>query len=426
MGLLDTLGGLTPEQNQGLLSFGNAMLQASGPQRSPVSFMQALGGGLDSAQQTMLAIRARQLQEQEARQALAMRSLQMQGMQGELADKEQARRQSDAILSAARQAYQTPEQQAASLPGGPTNENAAMIPQMKGGLNQDMFLAQVAQINPLKALELKASLAKQQPKVKDWQAVNVGGKVMYAPYFEDGTAGRPVPLEMARKLEARNTGGTTDLFDPYTGVVKSSVKNTYSPTDVVTMRGQDLSDARARELNAITLQGQQTQVVNDPNQGILLVNKGTGQVRQGIAQNGQPVPSENAAKRATNAKNLLPVLDQAEKLIDQSTGSYVGRGVDLAARTVGYSTAGDKANAQLRVLQAQIMMNQPRMEGPQSDKDVAMYREAAGQIGDPTVPAQIKKAAMGTIREINNRYAGVTPYQHPEDITALLNKYGGL
>jgi len=50
------------------------------------------------------------------------------------------------------------------------------------------------------------------------------------------------------------------------------------------------------------------------------------------------------------------------------------------------------------------MTNMPRMEGPQSDADVKLYRDAAGQIGDPTVPASIKKAAVGTIRQLQEKY----------------------
>jgi hypothetical protein len=50
------------------------------------------------------------------------------------------------------------------------------------------------------------------------------------------------------------------------------------------------------------------------------------------------------------------------------------------------------------------MTNMPRMEGPQSDADVKLYRDAAGQIGDPTVPASIKKASVATIRQLQEKY----------------------
>jgi hypothetical protein len=49
-------------------------------------------------------------------------------------------------------------------------------------------------------------------------------------------------------------------------------------------------------------------------------------------------------------------------------------------------------------------MGMPRLEGPQSNLDQQLYREAAGQIGDPTVPKGTKKAALKTIRDIQSRY----------------------
>jgi hypothetical protein len=45
------------------------------------------------------------------------------------------------------------------------------------------------------------------------------------------------------------------------------------------------------------------------------------------------------------------------------------------------------------------------MEGPQSDRDVQMYREAAGQLGDPTVTRAEKMAAIKTIRQLSSKYA---------------------
>jgi hypothetical protein len=59
------------------------------------------------------------------------------------------------------------------------------------------------------------------------------------------------------------------------------------------------------------------------------------------------------------------------------------------------------------------MMAQPRMEGPQSDKDVALYRQMSGQIGDPTVPGAIKQAALETIRGLHEKYAGMQPGESP-------------
>jgi hypothetical protein len=119
------------------------------------------------------------------------------------------------------------------------------------------------------------------------------------------------------------------------------------------------------------------------------------------------------------------ILDIAEPLIDVATGSGPGRARDAVAGFFGKSTSGAEAIGQLRVLQAALMMNQPRMEGPQGEKDVELYQQAAGQIGDPRVPGPIKKAAMQTVRALQQKYkeraAGAAPVG--SNIDALLDKY---
>jgi hypothetical protein len=109
-------------------------------------------------------------------------------------------------------------------------------------------------------------------------------------------------------------------------------------------------------------------------------------------------------KRERGAVSTLNVLDEAEQWIDRATSSYAGSARDVAARAVGVSTEASQAAARLKVLQGALMMAQPRMEGPQSDKDVALYREMAGRLGDTTVPAAEKRAAVATIRSLQQKY----------------------
>jgi hypothetical protein len=109
-------------------------------------------------------------------------------------------------------------------------------------------------------------------------------------------------------------------------------------------------------------------------------------------------------KKGANAQTINAVLDLADPLIDAATGSLVGAGADKIAGAFGKSLSGAEATAQLQVLQAGLMLNQPRMEGPQSDADVLLYKAAAGQIGDPTVPGGTKKAALKTIRLLQQKY----------------------
>lgn len=70
---------------------------------------------------------------------------------------------------------------------------------------------------------------KLTPKVKDWQKVEVDGEVRFAPYFEDGTAGAPVPYKVAEKLHFANIGPETVGQNQFTGAVVSRVKNGRSP-----------------------------------------------------------------------------------------------------------------------------------------------------------------------------------------------------
>jgi hypothetical protein len=108
--------------------------------------------------------------------------------------------------------------------------------------------------------------------------------------------------------------------------------------------------------------------------------------------------------KGSNAKGTISTLDLADPLIDAATGSLAGAGRDRLAAVFGAAPEGAQAIAQLRVLQANLMTSMPRMEGPQSDRDVELYRQAAGQIGDPTVPAPLKKAAVKTIRQLQDKY----------------------
>jgi hypothetical protein len=111
-----------------------------------------------------------------------------------------------------------------------------------------------------------------------------------------------------------------------------------------------------------------------------------------------------AEKKATDATRTIDILKDIDSLIDRSTGSALGAIRDAGGSIVGHSTEGAQAIAELRVVQAALMTSMPRMEGPQSDRDVQLYQQAAGQIGDPTVPAATRKAAVKMIRALQEKY----------------------
>lgn len=91
-------------------------------------------------------------------------------------------------------------------------------------------------------------------------------------------------------------------------------------------------------------------------------------------------------------------------LIDQSTGSGVGRAIDVGARMIGKAMPGDIAINKLKPIADIVLKMVPRFEGPQSDKDTQSYKEAAGQLADPSMPTKIRKEAAKTIiRLMENR-----------------------
>jgi hypothetical protein len=192
----------------------------------------------------------------------------------------------------------------------------------------------------------------------------------------------------------------------------------------VTLRGQNLTDSRSRESTAVSLS--KPFEVTAPDGSKVLV-------QQDKAGNIKPVegytPKTTGAggsqlTRERDAKDALATITLAETLIDKATGSGLGNAVDAAAGFFGASTSGAKASAQLKALEGDLVSKMPKMSGPQSDKDVLLYRQMAGQIGDPNVPTATKKAALTTIREIQNRYAGL-PAGTPAAPVAVPSVRGG-
>jgi hypothetical protein len=114
---------------------------------------------------------------------------------------------------------------------------------------------------------------------------------------------------------------------------------------------------------------------------------------------------ESQQNNIKQARSLLPFVGQMKDLIDKGTGSGLGTIVDSVGNFFGYSTDGAKAIAAIAPLASKVLMTVERFEGPQSNKDVDAYKEAAGKLSDPKVPPDQKRAAFDTIIEIMKRNA---------------------
>lgn len=109
-------------------------------------------------------------------------------------------------------------------------------------------------------------------------------------------------------------------------------------------------------------------------------------------------------KKVINSSKILELLDQAEPLLSGATGSGLGSIRDSVGGFFGVSTDGAKATAALDTIAGQIVLSQPRMEGPQSDADRLLYAKMAGNLADSTVPTEQRLAALKQIRYLNKKY----------------------
>ena len=170
---------------------------------------------------------------------------------------------------------------------------------------------------------------------------------------------------------------------------------------------------------------------DNPNETITVdarIYKGGGKNAVGVIGAGKPSAAQEKATllKTQMSKDLdfaIKELTEVTKdggLIDKSTGSGAGRLVDLGAEFVGTATPGAIAIGQLKPIQDLVLKMVPRFEGPQSDKDTQSYKEAAGQLADPTKPTKIRKEAGKTVlrimKERKNQF--VTPELASEGIGA--------
>ena len=137
--------------------------------------------------------------------------------------------------------------------------------------------------------------------------------------------------------------------------------------------------------------------------------------------------NKNSPQQETKrAQNVLSLIQQAEQILSsgKATGSGIGSLLDTGASWFGVSTEGAQGTAQLSTIAGQLVSNMPRMEGPQSDKDVQMYKQMAGDLGNASLPVATRIAALRQMQALNEKYlnngTGGYPaaYSPPESIAA--------
>jgi len=130
-----------------------------------------------------------------------------------------------------------------------------------------------------------------------------------------------------------------------------------------------------------------------------------------------------AAEKRRNMAGINNLIETASTILSSGkpTGSGVGTAYDYMAGVFGFSPEGATEAAQLKALGGALTSKMPRMEGPQSDRDTAMYREMAGKVGDSNIPRKERLAALKIVSDIWGKYEelnrdAVQPEQEAETL----------
>jgi hypothetical protein len=429
MGLLD----YHPDPiGQGLLGLGTALMR-------PRAMGGGMAAGLEAFNQN--ALQANQLKRQAQQDALREQLLQAQ--MGEFkaqAEQRQAQAEAQRAAMAQRQAQAEAQRsvlsQFAAPPMGFRDASIAMGGAAPAGYSPPQ--AGAASITPAMAAQYLAAGGNLDDLRKVVEAKDFGRAEVAGTIETTGQDGRPVnrmrdkfggfigdALPKAYEKKFQDTGGALGVFDPYTAQQTGSVGKTMTPGEMASnavARGNlGVSQARLAFDKSQAGGGGGFEYRQTP-EGLIVVPKvptadGPVQSRPVLNATGAPVGGAggtSAQQRTTDATDALQIIEDARKVVGSATGSFFGAGYDVAARAFGNSPKGAQGAAQLQALEGILVSKMPKMSGPQSDKDVALYRQMAGQIGDPTIPAGTKKAALDMIEQIQRRYAGLPSKAAPD------------
>lgn len=214
------------------------------------------------------------------------------------------------------------------------------------------------------------------------------------------------------KFETRDLGGTVERqgYSPVTGktIGAADVRNkTATPGERMTDVREKERIANAENTNVVAKQvvGEDGTVTNFNKFGqVVSTVKGAGK------QSATYAKTEAQKKTmAADQKLVISELKDAVKeggLIDTSTGSGAGRLYDVGSAFFGKATEGDIAIGRLQPIADLVLKTVPRFEGPQSDADTTSYKEAAGNLANPNLPREKRKAAANEIVRLMEKRQG--------------------
>jgi hypothetical protein len=119
---------------------------------------------------------------------------------------------------------------------------------------------------------------------------------------------------------------------------------------------------------------------------------------------GNPVVAE-VDKKVAQGQSMIELAQRAQAILPSATSGAISNLATMATDAAGIPTNKSAADGQLRVIGAQLVSNVPRMEGPQSDADVKLYKQAAADVANANIPYQTRIKSLNTIIDLNQKYA---------------------
>lgn len=401
-GLMDILGSDTGLLGLQLMAAGSAKPVRTG-------FGEGLLGALQSVQAQRAAEKDRAMKEQMQLAQLGLIGAQTEETKAQaaarLAAGEEARKKAEQLAQQQAQAMErmrafqgalggpTSPQQALADGGGPTPANAARIGQVQAPNWQALALQFPDQIELIKKLSESGNFGRQE--VGRVEETMVDGRPVRQQFDKFGAPiGAALPQWKAPVMS--DTGGAINAIDPVTLQVLKQLTKTNTPDALLsaqtTMRGQNLTDARAREGNSLT--GQMNALKLEELKGKVAAEK---QGKEGA------LASYETAVKTLDRLASHPGLSAAVGAKNPFAGSFGF-----------YTLPGTQAanfNAELEAFKSQTflpMVQSLRGMGALSDAEGKKLSAAVGAL-DPSMSEDEFKASAGRIRaDLEGAFARVS------------------
>ena len=288
---------------------------------------------------------------------------------------------------------------------------AAKIAELKKSQEQDKAQEEALNVlsqspefvnNPLKLAALKAA-----PKESILQMLKPNEGV--------------TPTELDKYVATVAKLKATDPTNPNIPIYEAAIKKATEPSQgspfyqaIPTEKGYAAFDARTGKIVPLSLGGVSNVLPAAQSPTVQGAIKSAEAISTQQAKN--TIAAEGTTDLVNRATNILKgyALDAEGNVMKDAQGtpikaptptaSYFGAAEDIAGQIIGKSPAGAAQADQLSIIGGRLVSKVPRMEGPQSDKDVALYIKMAGSVGDSTLPIDRRLKALEEVKRITAKY----------------------